>query len=102
MEIIIANDFTDSPGGRYIKEGQFSGEAFRDQLLVPKYENCKKNNQKLLIDFDGTYGYATSFLDEAFGGLSRMFKKDNILDVIEFKSDDQPGLIADIIEYMKK
>lgn len=101
MRLTIAKDFSETPGGRNKNEGNFSGEEFREKLLIPSYVEAKNQREKLLIDLDGTYGYATSFLDEAFGGLARKFKADKILDVIEFKSEDQPGLIEDIISYIE-
>jgi hypothetical protein len=102
FEIKISKDFSDSPGGRYINEGPYSGEYFRDNLLIPKYLKAKDVNEKILIDLDGTYGYATSFLDEAFGGIAELYNKDDVLNRIEFKSKDQPGLVEVIIEYIKK
>lgn len=100
--VSIATDFSDAPGGRYSIEGLYSGELFRENILIPKYLKAKENGVKLLVDLDGTYGYATSFLDEAFGKLSEKYGKDNVLDILEFKSNDQPGLIVKIKEYIKK
>lgn len=102
IEIKIAKDFSDSPGGRYINEGPHSGEQFRDEILVPKFLKAKETNEKLKVDLDGTFGYATSFLDEAFGGLAEIYDKTEILDILIIKSDDQPGLIDVLTGYMKK
>ena len=32
--INIANDFSVFPGGRYRSDGEFSGEEFRDNILI--------------------------------------------------------------------
>lgn len=90
--INIAKDFSDTPGGRFIKEGPYSGELFRNNYLLPKYKEAKEKSQKLIIDMDGCYGYASSFLDEAFGVLSEELKDKKIMDNIKIISNDEPGL----------
>ena len=67
--IRIAVDFSDTPGGRHYSDGPFTGEEFREKCIEPIFRALKKG-EKLLIDFDGAYGYPTSFLEEAFGGRS--------------------------------
>ena len=79
MTINIANDYTKSPGGRYITEGEHSGEDFREKILLPAFEKCQKNDEELIINLDGGYGYWSSFLEEAFAGLARKTKNPNIL-----------------------
>lgn len=102
MNINICKDYTDTPGGRYIKQGDFSGEDFRNKLLKPKYIEAIEKGEKLKIDLDGGYGYGSSFLEEAFGGLIRELDKNykQVLEVIEVKSDDEPSLIDDITKYI--
>lgn len=65
--ISIANDFSDCPAGRYRKDGPFSGEGFREDMLVPALEGASA----VEINLDGALGYGSSFLEEAFGGLVR-------------------------------
>jgi len=79
----------------------FSGEHFRETVLIPLYLQAKQENTKLFIDLDDTYGYPPSFLEEAFGGLARAFPADNTLLYLEFKSDDQPSIIAEIFRDIK-
>lgn len=102
LTIKIVKDFTDAPGPRFINEGLFSGEEFRDKILIPKYKEAKKKEEKLLIDFDGGFGYPTSFLEEAFGGCIRSIKDKAFLDIIKFKSEEDPTLISEVIMYIKK
>lgn len=104
MNINICKDYTDTPGGRYIIQGEFSGEDFRNKILKPKYIEAIDNGEKLKIDLDGGYGYGSSFLEEAFGGLIRELDKNykQALDVIEIKSDDEPSLIDDISKYINE
>ena len=99
--ILIAKDFTDAPGGRYIVEGSYSGEEFRKDLLEPAYKKAVEEKKKLFVDLDGCYGFPSSFLDESFGGLARIYGSQNVLNVIEFKSLDQPSLIDDIKEIIR-
>lgn len=43
----ICKDFTDAPGPRFKSQGDFSGEAFREEFLVPKFKEAleKRKNQ---------------------------------------------------------
>lgn len=100
MRIKICDDFTDAPGPRFKSQGDFSGEMFRDDYLIPKFEEALKKNEKLLIDFDGTFGYPTSFLEEAFGGLKEKYEKNLIFDTLEFISNDEIGLIDEVKGYI--
>ena len=103
MNINICKDYTDTPGGRYISQGAFSGEDVRNKLLKPKYLEAIEKNEKLKIDLDGGYGYGSSFLEEAFGGLIRDLDEDykQALEIIQIKSNDEPSLIEDITKYIK-
>ncbi|MBH1510730.1 STAS-like domain-containing protein [Stenotrophomonas maltophilia] len=65
--IDISRDFSKVPAGRFITDGDFSGEIFRDKLLVPALHEY----DKVQIILDNTAGYGSSFLEEAFGGLIR-------------------------------
>lgn len=44
ITINIANEYTKTPGGRFKSEGEFSGEDFRDAILLPKYLEAVKHN----------------------------------------------------------
>ncbi|HKI62303.1 MAG TPA: STAS-like domain-containing protein [Mariprofundaceae bacterium] len=101
--LIVTRDFSITPGSRYISEGDFSGEEFRQGTLEPKVRTTIENGTELLIDLDGTAGYGTSFLEEAFGGLIRAngYSYDDLIAHLKFKSDEEPYLIEDILEYIK-
>ncbi len=101
LTINISNDFTDTPGSRYkTKWDNYSGEEFREELLEPKFLKAKENNEKLMIDFDGGYEYLISFLEEAFGGLARIYGRDSVLETLEFKSDEEEALITKVKSYI--
>lgn len=66
--IVIAKDYSDTPAGRYDKkDGNFTGERFRDEFLYPALQD----NEYVNVNLDGALGYGSSFLEEAFGGLIR-------------------------------
>ncbi len=98
----IADKFSKTPGPRYIRQGDFSGELFRDKFLMPVFDDAVSKKERLLIDLDGGYGYFVSFLEESFGGLARIKGIQIVLDTLQFKSDDEPSLIEDIISYIKE
>lgn len=99
MIINIAKDYTKSPGGRFITEGEYSGEDFRERILAPAFKQCQEKKEELIVNLDGGYGYGSSFLEEAFGGLARKTNNYNILK-ISIISNEEPKLIDDIMEYM--
>ncbi len=65
--ILIAEDYAKTPAGRYRDDGPFSGEKFREEWLIP----ALNDGNDLIIDLNGTLGFGSSFLEEAFGGLVR-------------------------------
>lgn len=94
--IDIATDFTRYPGGRYRTDGNYSGERFRDEFLVPALKTGR-----VVVKLDGTAGYGSSFLEEAFGGLARsgLFDVEELLRRIEFVSSDA-SIVEEIREYI--
>lgn len=101
IKINIAQDYSKVPGGRFIKDGLYSGEDFREKILRPKFYEAEKEHTTLQIDLDGGYGYGSSFLDEAFGGLARILKNPEILN-IQFISQEEPDLIPQIKKYIEQ
>lgn len=98
-EIIVrVLDFAEYPGPRYKSQGTDSGEEFYLELLKPNMRLAIKDKSKLIIDLDGTAGYAPSFIDESFGNLVYDFAYDDILKIIEVKSSREP----DWVELIKK
>ena len=99
ITINIATDYTKTPGGRFISEGEYSGQDFREKVLKPKFLQALENNDQLTVILDGGYGYATSFLEEAFGGLAREMRNSKIKDIIII-SAQEPQLISKIQQYI--
>lgn len=91
--ICIAKDFSDAPGARYRQDGPKSGEEFFEEMLDKEFEAAKKGSAKLIVNFDGAYGYATSFLSECFGLLTEKYGKKDVLAHLEFISSEDPLII---------
>jgi hypothetical protein len=100
LSISVLRDFADTPGPRSREEGEHSGEQFLEEILLPKFEEALRTNQKLTVDLDGTEGYATSFLEASFGGLARKYDTPRVLGVVQIKSDDEPHLVEEIKKYI--
>jgi hypothetical protein len=100
MVEIYIKDFTTSPGGRYEKEGNFSGEEFRTKFLEPHFSSGLE--EKIDIYLDGTEGYPSSFLEEAFGGLVRKIgNKEAVKNKLNFITNDSI-LKIEIQNYIEK
>lgn len=98
--IDIAKEYTKTPGGRYIHEGPYSGEEFREKRLIPAVKKAMDASCQLVIILDGGFGYAPSFLEEAFGGLIRKMRNQQVVSMIHIVSDEEPKLIEDVKKYM--
>jgi hypothetical protein len=95
--IKIAEDFSPTLGGRWIKIGPFSGELFYETILKEKYEEAIKNGAKLNIYLDGTKGYGSSFLDQSFGELYRKHDSKEVINTLVFHTQ----YFESIVEYIK-
>ena len=95
MHISVAKDFTRHPGPRYERQGKFSGERFRSVLV-----EALKKVQRLVVDLDGTSGFGSSFLDEAFGGLIRYegMSRDEVRSRVIVKSEMDATYAAEVEE----
>ncbi len=98
MKTIFVKDFSVFPGPRTKELGENSGEAFRDDILIPAIREC----EQVRVNLDGVFGYGSSFLEEVFGGLVRAevnvdsikFVRDNLV------SEDDPSIVVEIREYI--
>ena len=100
MKKIFVTDFSEYPGPRYESLGPNSGEKFRKLILL---DNVRLHKGDITVVLDGAYGYGSSFLDEAFGGLIR----DGVPDEIALRicenliSDEDPSLKFEITQWVK-
>ena len=91
--IIVIADYSKSPGPRYCYQGDDSGEDFYHKILNEKFKIAFEQNKKLEVNLDGPDGYASSFLDEAFGNLIFDFGLDNVQNRVKIISDEEPEWI---------
>lgn len=101
ITVTIARDFSETPGPRYRTDGKFSGEEFRHKVLLPAFLKARSLGVELLVDLDGTEGYATSFLEESFGGIAREYGATDLERVLQLKSDEEPYLITEVLGYIR-
>jgi hypothetical protein len=97
----ISSDFSETPGARYYTDGHDSGEEFYERILRHAFKEALDDRSILSIDLDGTEGYATSFLDEAFMRLTKEFGKKEVLSHIKIISSEEPDWISEIDSYIK-
>lgn len=95
--IDIGAQFSRYPAGRFRDDGPYSGERFRDEVLLP----ALRSSGSVLIKLDGAMGYGSSFLEEVFGGIvrSRAFTPEQLRSMIKLESTDG-SLIDEIYEYI--
>lgn len=99
----VSRDFSGAPGPGRKSEGENSGEEFLENVLLQDVKNALKDNTYLLVDLDGTFGYGISFLKESFGRIIEHIDGltvNRLLDILEFKTEEEPSLEYDIIRYI--
>lgn len=85
--INIAKEFSTVVGARYRDLGPYSGQAFYEDILEPKFKEAQNEGKKLEIFLDGVRSYSESFLDESFGVLARKYGIDTVKDIIIFRHE---------------
>jgi hypothetical protein len=97
-KITISTEFSEYPAGRYREDGDHSGEVFREDILIPKL----RSYDLVEINLDGSMGYGSSFLEEAFGGLVRLrkFSKELLHKKLKFNYKEDPMVIDEIWHYI--
>ena len=93
MKINIANEFSPNPAGRWPSEGPYSGQRFREEILVPALKSAlaKGGDERVVIDLDGSVVFSGAFLGEAFGALDRVpgFPIDEALKILDIKYSEK-------------
>jgi hypothetical protein len=94
--INVRKDFTRFPAGRYVSDGSYSGQRFRDQFLIPALNSF----EFVEIYLDGTLSPGSSFLEEAFGGLLRLgFTSNDLTSRLKIIASDEV-LVAEVRQYL--
>lgn len=102
LKLKISRDFSDTLGGRTYTDGKFSGQEFFDRLLKDKFQEAIEKDEILQIDLDGTYGYPSSFLDQSFGELARVYGVEVVQERLKFISDDEIELENRVRYYINR
>jgi hypothetical protein len=89
-EYLNVIEFTEYPGPRYDEQGPESGEKFYVEKLNPTFLKCYREDKELVVNLDGTAGFASSFLDEAFGQLTYDFGVELLDSILHIESADEP------------
>lgn len=73
------------------------------KLLTPRLKAAASAAAILTVDLDGTAGFGTSFLEEAFGGLIRNdgLTLDEVERSLRLLSEEEPSLKAEIESYLR-
>ncbi|MGO4708645.1 STAS-like domain-containing protein [Chryseobacterium sp. 2TAF14] len=91
MKVIeIHKDFSEYPGLRNCSLSDKSGEEFYHTMLNFSFYDAISSDEKLIVDLDLTSGYASSFLDEAFGNLVYDFTKELVMQYLDIISLEEP------------
>lgn len=100
--VVVSEDFSRFPAGRFTTDGPFSGQRFRESLLAPYLQTAIEAGTRVQVVLDGTRGYGSSFLEEAFGGLVRNhgLSIESIISALELDTVDD-ALRAEILGYIK-
>lgn len=94
--INIANDFSKHPTGCSWTSGPYNGQAFRMNFLVPSLREGP-----VCVELDGTTGFSSSFLEEAFGGLVTVngFSRHDLVKLLLISATDR-SLITEAWGYI--
>lgn len=87
---VRVHDYTSSPGPRYSSQGEYSGEDFYHTVLNQKFVEAYNAKTKIIVNLDGVDGYASSFLDEAFGNLVYDFSDKVVRNILTIVSTEEP------------
>lgn len=88
--ISVLKNFSEFPALRHCNISENSGEEFYHKVLNSEFKQVLDSHEKLVVDLDDTAGYASSFLDEAFGNLVYDFGLKTVKKHIEIKSIQEP------------
>ena len=96
ITISIVDEFTNKPGARDYDDGKNSGQEFYESILRPKFMKALEQNARLKIILDGTEGYASSFINEAFSLLGTEFGPDEVWSKLIIVSNEIPKYIKKV------
>lgn len=95
-------DWTVNPGLQHRWQGRFSAQEYIETSLQSQILHARDNKLKVIIDLDGTRGYAISFIESVFGTITDLAGIEWALANVQVKSDERPWLADEAIQAMLK
>ena len=96
VEIRIAR-FSPTPGGRYRRDYEKSGEEFYEEVLLPRLQA----GDSVALHLDGVVAFPSSFLDEIFTRAVKDFGS-AVKGRLSFVSTESPSRVGDAIYYLDR
>lgn len=95
-KIVRVRDFTTLPGPREKKDGPNSAEEFFETCI----DGYVFSDDRLSIDFDGTWGYPSSFISQLAGHLVELYESyDKVKRMVNVVSLEEPGMEQRLFKY---
>lgn len=94
--IDVAKEFSRKPFGRLRSDGDYSAEVFRDDRLLP----ALREYDRVIVDLSGSNLYGSSFLEEAFGGLTDTISRSELRLKLVVKHDLLPSIVEEVQMYI--
>lgn len=86
----IYEKYSEFTGLRHCDISENSGEDFYHKVLNGVFHEALQANEKLTVILDKVDGYASSFLDEAFGNLVYDYTLEKVKKNVEIISEQEP------------
>jgi hypothetical protein len=86
----ISEKYSEFTGLRHCDISDNSGEDFYHKILNQEFKEAFISKEKLIVILDKVDGYASSFLDEAFGNLVYDFTLENVKKYVQIISSQEP------------
>lgn len=89
----VAFDFTDVPGPSQRRDGDWSAQAFREEVVLPALRQAIATGQVLTVNLDDTHGISASFLEHAFADLVTLegFSPSDLIAHLQVEGQVAPG-----------
>lgn len=95
---VFLRDFSTSPGPRFGRDGEKSGEEWGRTVLVPAHRWATAIGSALVVDLSGVRGVGYGFLHEAFYLLGHVRSLSDDLAPVVVKCDEEPELEVEAYE----
>lgn len=90
---IRVRDFTTVPGARHRTDGDGSADEFYEDYVEKPLKDAVKANKDIVLDFDGTWSYPSSFTSQLAMLIKTNYDSDYIRQHLEPVANDEPGMV---------